>query len=167
MRRITIFFSILMLLLLEGSLTFATDTHTTGHSSVDGTEIRYESDSWYSSNRDAAITNWNSLNPIDILPDTIWSITDVTIWDRYDPDVDWAGIFSWISVPDGILINNYWLDQYSSDQRTDVFAHELGHALGLGDHESSTYNQTLMYFEVNGITTPQSHDIADYNSLWN
>ena len=160
-----IFFSILILLSV-GSSVYATDVHSLGYSSVDESEIRWEASNWYSSNRTTAISNWNNLNPIDILPDTIWSVNDLTFTDVNRSDVVWAGQYYYYPyLADAIQVNNYYLDGYSSDQRTMVFAHELGHALGIGDHTSSS--DILMYYSVTSITTPQSHDIADYNALWN
>lgn len=141
---------------------YASDIHSTGNSSVDNGEIRWEADNWYSGDRTTAISNWNNLDPINILPDTIWSITDLTLTDVNRSDVTWCGMY--YSLYDAIQINNYYLDQFDSNDRTNVFAHEIGHALGIGDHTDTI---CLMFDTVSGITTPQTHDIDDYNALWN
>lgn len=141
---------------------YAADIHSLGYSSVDNGEIRWDASNWYSSNRTTAISNWNNLDPINILPDTVWSVTDILFTDVNRSDVTWAGKYYYSS--GAIQVNNYYLDQYNNDDRTNVFAHEIGHALGIGDHTNTI---CLMFESVTGITTPQSHDIADYNALWN
>lgn len=143
---------------------YASDVHSTGNSFVDDGEIRWTANNWYSSNRDAAISNWNNLGLIGIVPDTIWSIADVDFTDVYRSDVAWAGITYYLY--DSIQVNNFYLDKSDSDSRTNVFAHEIGHGLGIGDHDSSMYQGCLMYWRVQTVTTPQLHDIADYTALW-
>jgi len=144
---------------------YASDVHSSGSSFVDTGEIRWTANNWYSSDRTTAISNWNNLDPINILPDTAWSIADVDFTDVNRSDVTWAGM-TYLSYG-SIQVNNFYLDQYGSNTRTNVFAHEIGHGLGIGDHTSSTYQGCLMYWRVQSVTTPQSHDIADYNALWN
>jgi len=146
---------------------FAADIHSLGVHSVDAREIRWGGTNKYSTNRSAAIAAWNALGKVSIVPDDFWHIEDPTFYDAYNPNMLIAG--QWIHIglgSDTITVNNYWLDMYSPADRTCVFAHELGHALGIGDHESGNYANTLMYYRVSGITAPQAHDQADYFALW-
>lgn len=63
------------------------------------------------------------------------------------------------------------MDYNTSFANRAVATHELGHALGLGDHgenDNWTYRQIIMWYcaECSGVNTPQSHDKYDYEQLW-
>lgn len=42
--------------------------------------------------------------------------------------------------------------------------HELGHALGLGDHYENIYSTIIMYGYASSETTLKAHDIEDYRT---
>jgi hypothetical protein len=156
---------IIIQILAFHSIVFAADVHSIANYCVDNKEIRWDGYNWYANNRTAGISIWNALSPIDILPDTVWSICDLTFSDRNDSNVSWTGLYSNYGVIGAnININNYYLDGYSDAQRTNVFAHELGHALGIGDHTSSS--SYMMYDTVTSLTSLNAHDISDYRALW-
>jgi len=162
------FLLLLTFALLVLSLTaVAADVHSLGYNSVDANEIRWGGSNYYSSNRTTAIANWNSLNHINIAPDDAWHVEDLTFSDVNLSDVTWTGRYTHTPIgADKIEINNYYLNSDGDPERTNTFLHELGHALGIGDHDSSQYSSIAMYYVQTSITSPQSHDIVDYNNLW-
>lgn len=161
-------FPFLLSLLILGVSFSATaaDVHSLGYSSVDANEIRWDGSNLYSSARTSAITQWNSLNQIDIVPDDLLHVEDVHLSDVYRSDVAWVGLYTNMIGTDSIQVNNYYLDNDTAAQRTNVFLHELGHALGIGDHDSPAYSSIVMYYMQTSTTAPQDHDITDYNNLW-
>lgn len=167
-RRVFASVIIVTLLILVCHTVIAGDVHSTGHNSVDAREIRWGGSSKYSSCRDAAIASWNALGSVNIAPDDIWHVEDLTFTDAYSPGAYEAGQYIWTPIgSDEIYINNFYLDSYLEDYRRNVFGHELGHALGIGDHDSASYrNNLLMYYVVSFISEPEPHDIDDYYALW-
>jgi bacillopeptidase F (M6 metalloprotease family) len=79
---------------------------------------------------------------------------------------------------DLIEYNNYYFDmaRYTYAVIRGVQTHEIGHALGIGDHYSATYSGTTMYgytFSISGTTYTSvrpdglvAHDKADYNAIY-
>jgi hypothetical protein len=151
-----------------------------GWSSVDGGEIRYEDYTKYDGARTRAISAWNAVGRIHICPDDASHICDLEIDDVDDPNANDLGIAIHMIAADQLLMNKGNLDDTAElpggdTERTQfirrVMAHEMGHTLGLGQHESSTWHFTaLMYSPTctscNNIQTPRSHDKADYHDLW-
>ncbi|SEN29303.1 matrixin family metalloprotease [Lihuaxuella thermophila] len=159
------FRSILFVLALSAcfvpSLVFA---HFLGYSAVDEGEIRWDSSTSYTAARDHAITVWNALGKVNIAPDTLSIIEDLTFLDDNRSDVSWDGLYTNTSGADEIYLNRYYLQKYSDFKRKAVAAHELGHALGL----AHSYRPNLMYqcSTCTGVNTPQQHDKADYYTLY-
>lgn len=155
----------------------AQDIHYLGSSSVDSGEIRWGGSTKYSLQLSQAIGRWNNLGIINIAPDTIWTNEDLTFRDIYREADNSDGCFipySWKA--DVIELNTYYLDQskYTAAIKLGVIGHEIGHALGIGDHKSSTYLDTMMYgqtFYGDDITPARSttglkaHDISDYYDI--
>lgn len=139
--------------------------HFFSHNSVDDGQIRYVDHTRYPDDVKRAVDVWNALGRIDIRPDGWSTLCDLRWRDADRPDVTWVGRY--IAVDgrtDDILLNVYYMERYSRTKRRTVTAHEQGHALGLGH---SYAEQLMQEFPVgSGITTPQSHDIADYRTLW-
>ena len=138
--------------------------------SVDGSEIRWGGSTSFSSAQSWANSEWNAVGSISILADTIWTIEDLTWDDVNDSSASWDGRWTSRVGADLIELNAYYLNGYSTNNRRTVATHELGHALGLGDHTLSDYGSSsiIMYHcsTCSGVTTPQSHDESDYNTLW-
>ena len=145
--------------------------HFLGISSVDGREIKYEDFTSFDDARSWAVSQWNALGKVSIAPDDAFSINDMEWTDVNRCDVSWDG--RWISysfADDVIELNACYLNGYTTFNRRTVATHELGHALGIGDHTLSDFGSSaiIMYHcsTCSGVNTPQTHDRNDYNTLW-
>lgn len=158
----------LIVLVGAGTALFAAHFNPYG-SSVDGDEIRYVDNTSYNDALSWAITEWNDLNPIEILPDSAFTIADVEVFDINDGNISWAGAWSPRTGSDWIRINTYHVGVATTFEKRGVMAHEFGHALGLGDHTSGdgAGSNILMYETCCQVNTPQAHDEDDYDDLWN
>jgi hypothetical protein len=139
--------------------------HFLGYSSVDGGDIRYSDYTDYDDARRWAISRWNEMGTIDILPDRWWTINDLKWKDTDRSDVSWAGRTShrpWPGQEDYITLNKFYLRNFTTDRRRNVALHEQGHTLGL----AHSFAGQVMYAFVSTLTTLQNHDKADYNQLW-
>lgn len=140
--------------------------HFTGVSSVDAGEIRWGGSTTYSTQWNAGISTWNALDPINILPDTIWTYEDLTVSDVNRSDAPWVGVvakYTYYSLyTDTIQLNAYYLNSDTSAERQNTTTHELGHSLGL-DH---SFSGNVMYEYQTSQTSLGSHDISDYDYLW-
>jgi len=76
MKRIVSVYCLLALLVTLSAS--AVHAHFTGRSAVDSGEIRWDGSTTYTSARDFGISVWNSLGSIDILPDNVWVVEDLT-----------------------------------------------------------------------------------------
>jgi hypothetical protein len=103
---------------------------------------------------------------VDFKPDTVTTYADVQIVDENNSSVSWAGQWRRSAGVDDIVMNDHYVRGYSSERRHNTMAHELGHALGLGDHTDGAWRGTLMYGYTGLIQAPQAHDKADYQDLW-
>lgn len=137
--------------------------HFLGYSSVDEREIRWGGSTKYTAAQSHSITTWNALGKVNIAPDTIYTYEDVTYGDINRSDVTWSGLYTcWGALTDNIDFNDYYMSNYTDDEKKHVALHELGHALGL-DH---SYSPNVMVSGRYSITTLGSHDTEDYYSLW-
>lgn len=153
---------ILILSLAFMLLTNIAQAHFLGYSSVDDGEIRWGGSTTYASQWNAGISTWNNLDPIDILPDTIWTYQDLTVDDVYEPNESWTGCYIYSIGSDDIELNTAKLDDDTSAQKQNTTTHELGHALGL-DH---SFSGNIMYYAQTSQTALGVHDQSDYDYLW-
>ncbi|MFF3024540.1 hypothetical protein ACFVRR_18115 [Gottfriedia sp. NPDC057948] len=142
--------------------------HSIGSGSVDSKEIRWGSSTKYTANRDYAIKIWNALGKVKIAPDTATTIEDLTFKDVNLPDETFTA--QWVPRigADRIEFNT---PKFNNSGRTTAAknktaSHELGHALGIGDHYESNYSGLIMYGYSSSTTTLQAHDKTDYNANW-
>jgi len=136
--------------------------HFLGYDSVDNGEIRWDGSTVYSSQWNAAISTWNGLDPIDILPDTWWTYQDLTVDDVNRSDVTWTGQYTNSVGSDEIDLNRYYLDNDTSAQQQNTATHELGHSLGL----AHSFSGNVMYYAQTSQTALGSHDQSNYDYLW-
>jgi len=151
-------------------------SHFMGDDSVDSGEIRYEDVTTYDGARTNAISVWNALGSIDILPDDAGHICDLEIRDVNSPSYTWQGHWRTRVGADELRMNTYRLNLVTpSSERSEtirkVMAHEFGHALGLGQHEDISWHYTSLMFhqtcnDCNHIQSPLAHDRTDYYTLW-
>lgn len=133
-----------------------------GYSSVDDREIRWGGSTKYSSEWNSSISTWNALGEINIAPDTIWTIEDLTVDDVYRSDVQWTGRWIYSVGADELELNEYYLDNSTTNQKKNTITHELGHSLGL----AHSYSGNIMYYVQTSQTSLGSQDISDYDYLW-
>jgi len=135
------------------------DEHLTGCSSVDDTSgsalLSYADYTQYDNAVAWAVSVWQDLNVVYISHDQ----SDPTL-EFADADLNgtvFAGIYDSTTYGyydcvsadsvDDIIFNTDYFDRsaFSSVDARTIAAHEFGHALGIGDHETSAYSNTLMY----------------------
>ncbi len=136
--------------------------HFLGYSSVDGGEIRWGGSTQYSTQWNSAISTWNALGAVNIAPDTIFTIEDLTVIDTNQGDSGWTGLYTNTAGADDIYLNTYYLSGNTSAQRQNTCTHELGHSLGLAHSLSGN----VMYASQTSQTSLGTHDVSDYNELY-
>ncbi|MDR0491403.1 MAG: matrixin family metalloprotease [Oscillospiraceae bacterium] len=106
------------------------------------------------------------------------SVTTATLYltDFNATFVDWDGLTSITSSSGSYFsmvycyLNTYYTAGYSTNMRRSVAAHELGHALGLGDlgtaFNALMNGYTPYRFTYWGVYTPQADDISGVNSIY-
>jgi predicted Zn-dependent protease len=137
--------------------------HFLGYSSVDGNEIRWGGSTTYSTQWNAGISTWNALGAINIAPDTIWTIEDLTVSNTNAGNSGWTGLYTYnYFLADTIQLNTYYLSGNTSAQRQNTITHELGHSLGL----AHSFSGNVMYSVQTSQTSLGTHDTEDYNALY-
>lgn len=135
--------------------------------SVDGNEIRFENRTRYDQAWGEGRGEWNALNRINIAPDAAFNNTDLIVGDNDRCEAVWAARYTpqgGSGSPDYIHANVCFFKDFSLKKKRYAFMHEIGHALGLGDHESYGYYNILMYYTFNDVVLerPSQHDVDDY-----
>lgn len=143
-----------------------TTVHLLGYSAVDNGEIRWVSTTGYTTERDFAINLWNAENEVDVLADDWYTDADLIFLDCDEDAVEWTGRYVPVYfLDDEIQLNKFYLEDFSVVKRKKTVSHELGHALGIGDHYDG-YSLCIMY----GISSEQNslsvHDKADYAEIY-
>lgn len=162
---------LLTLILLFSScfLVFAAETkHKLGYSSVDSGEIRWGGSTKYTTAWNHAVSTWNALGKVNIAPDTAWTIEDLTISDVNKPSETWTGLYTYYPLlADTIQFNTANMDASgrTTNHNKKTATHELGHALGIGDHYESSYSSIIMYGYSSDVTSLKQHDKDDYHSI--
>ena len=108
----------------------------------------------------ASATDINGMSPTSGL---LVGYTDNKGNSGYDGWTSWGWSGS-ATVYANTTLNPYYTDGYSYANKTTVWVHELGHALGLGHSGSNA----IMYYcsTCTGFTTPQPDDVNGINSLY-
>ena len=145
---------------------YAQDNHFNKNSCVSNAAISYNGSATYAGYFSTAVQRWNNLGRVTIYYSPS-NLTNLMIQNVSDANVTWLGLYT---RPSGqmatIKYNNHILKNQSAQQIRGVYTHELGHALGLGDHRSDYYIGIMMYGYVGSYPENlKSHDISDYNSI--
>ncbi|MWC27123.1 hypothetical protein [Paenibacillus sp. MMS18-CY102] len=146
----------------------AATVHELGYSAVDSSEIRWGGSTKYSTAWSSAVTAWNALNKVVIAPDTVWSIEDLTISDiSEESDEPFTAQYINSIGADELEFNTFYMDASyrTAAHNQNTAMHELGHALGIGDHEGAAYNTNIMYYAATSETTIKNHEKDDYNNI--
>ena len=131
-----------------------------GIDSVDDGEIRWGGSTDYITSWNQAVSTWNALDPIDILPDTIFTWEDLTLHDTYDGT--WHSYAGYdIVTGEDLWYNDAYMPDLDADEKQSVSTHELGHDLGLGH---SVYGNVMYAYSWD--TSLGSQDQDDYHYLW-
>jgi predicted Zn-dependent protease len=138
--------------------------------SVDSGEIRYEDQTQWDGAKQHSIDTWNACcNPIDILKDDAFHVSDLEIKD-YSANDSLCGKYNANTGANDMWLNNSYFNSATTDEKLSCAAHEMGHALGLGDHDETQYNDVLMdgcpVCKDPMVKNPQTHDKNDYDQLW-
>lgn len=142
--------------------------HFLGADSVDGREIRYEVYTQYTAPFGHSRSVWNNQGQVAIEPDSASTIADLEVRTGGTCSDDWDGRWTQRAGADLIQYNGCSFNTYDDHDRKAVASHEMGHALGIDDHELSTWNDILMYScaTCSGYHYPRPHDVSDYHDLW-
>lgn len=136
-----------------------------GYSSVDGGKgIEWGGTTAYTTEWNSSITTWNARGKVVISKDTIWTLEDLTVSDKYDSSARWDGMWTYKGAwsAETLQLNSYYFSTYSSAQKQHVATHELGHALGLAH---STVGM-VMYYLSSSVTVLGTQDTSDYSYLY-
>lgn len=144
------------------------EAHFLGEDSVDCSpgecSIKWNENSRWDGSRSWGIDQWNQQGAVSIEPDGFGSVEDLYVSDYSNCNTDTIAYWDGNSGADDLKYNNCIMSGASGEERRAVGVHEFGHALGL----AHSYSDQIMAPcpGCNPYTTPQSHDINDYNRLW-
>ena len=141
----------------------AATTYLQGYSAVDGTAIEWGGTTTYATQCSSAISTWNARGKINITPDTIWTLEDLTFSDVNSTAswYNWYGKYQQRTGADALWLNKAYMGSLSSTKKQSVCTHELGHSLGLAH---SIINNVM--YATSWDTALGTQDKSDYSSLY-
>lgn len=136
--------------------------------------LRYTIQGDYQSTWTSSISDWNATDTVvnfTLGTPQNYQVGLGSYIDRNTTTDGYAIVYpNWTSTYTGgfAYLNTHYMDNYVSNARKSVAAHELGHILGL-DHESGAVlmnGSTGVRFNQNSIFKPTSDDIDGINALY-
>lgn len=107
----------------------------------------------------AAVKKWNGHKPGVIRKDNWKIVEDVSISDYYSEDSMASKVLS----SGKIKFNQYYMDCYNNDKKTNICLGSIGIALGLGLTANS---RDVMYRSANYVTNLSNNDKESYNAAY-
>lgn len=141
--------------------------HFLGEDSVDSGEIRYSDSTQWDDSKSWAIARFNDMpDGVNVAPDDPWHIEDLKISD-YSANDGLCGWWDGNTGADDLKLNNSYYSGATTTNRRACTLHEFGHAHGLAHSYSDQVMDPCPVSSCGSVYNYlQSHDQADYNSLW-
>ena len=101
--------------------------------------LLFEPATTYSSELEDAIDQWNSLGYVDISYEPNLTIAGDGFVNVYDIDNEYGSVAMFIPVLNRIYFNSFFFDTWTYSERLKTVMHEIGHALGINEFNTSDY----------------------------
>lgn len=115
----------------------------------------------------AANSAWGALGTVLIIEDNIWSYEDLTYLHADDCTLKWHGRWDPSPGADELWLNHCQLKLVDANRQKKAVAHELGHALGLDENNTTIPDQLMKQGDITyGVIAPMNDDQYHYYEQW-
>lgn len=110
---------------------------------------------------------WSALGKVDIHPYVQGETGGITLeFLDYTSTTDGLCGYEYNQPVARLRLNTAYMDPADDWNEKSCAAHEMGHAMGLGDHGGEYQSNALMYGHVGRFTAPMQHDKDDFYTRW-